>query len=201
MFLCMPTTGTSVSDMLTQCMSMLVVIHAAQCPCHARLLHAYPRHAQSFLTLIQPGSGKFVNYWGPFSFDLAFTRCKLTSPGIWQMCYRALRFRESAQNGAAIYLERARNRPDWEPTSHCTLRGPGPEINWKVAWHRTALWTTAQWDFSCARVVCNETGRKREGRQLRDRTSDEKTSKWMSKCHFLMSCQKFKKICKTCLQE
>jgi hypothetical protein len=45
------------------------------------------------LTLNQPGSGKFVNYRGPFSFDLAFTRCKLTSPGIWQMCNRALRFR------------------------------------------------------------------------------------------------------------
>ncbi len=38
------------------------------------------------LTLIQPGSGKSVNYRGPFCFDLAFMRCKLTSPSIWRIC-------------------------------------------------------------------------------------------------------------------
>jgi hypothetical protein len=36
---------------------------------------------------------------------------------------------------------------------------------------------------------------------LRSRTSDKKMSKWKSKHHFLMSCQKFKKIWKTFLQE
>jgi hypothetical protein len=82
------------------------------------------------LTLNQPGSGKSFNYWVPFSFDLDFTRCKLTSPGILQMCNKALWFRESAQNSAAIllYLERARNRPDWEPASSRTLRSPGREM-------------------------------------------------------------------------
>ncbi len=65
------------------------------------------------LTLNQPGSGKSVNYRGPFSFDLAFM-CKLTSPGMWQMCNRALRFWEFAQNGAAILLYLERVRPDWE---------------------------------------------------------------------------------------
>jgi hypothetical protein len=44
------------------------------------------------LTLLQPGSGKSVNYRGPFSFDLAFMRCKLTSLAIWQVCNRALQF-------------------------------------------------------------------------------------------------------------
>jgi hypothetical protein len=34
------------------------------------------------LTLNQLGSEMSVTYWGPFGFDLAFTRCKLTFPGI-----------------------------------------------------------------------------------------------------------------------
>ncbi len=38
------------------------------------------------LTLNQPGSEMSVNYQGPFGFDLAFTRCKLTSPGILRVC-------------------------------------------------------------------------------------------------------------------
>ncbi len=38
------------------------------------------------LTLIQPGSGKSVNYRGLFGFDLAFTICKLTSPSFWHVC-------------------------------------------------------------------------------------------------------------------
>jgi hypothetical protein len=32
------------------------------------------------ISLNQPGSGKDVEYRGLFCFDLAFTRCKLTSP-------------------------------------------------------------------------------------------------------------------------
>ncbi len=73
------------------------------------------------LTLNQPRSGKSVNYRGPFSFDLAFTRVKVTSPGMWQMCNRALRFREFGQNGAAILLNLDRGRPDWKPASPPTL--------------------------------------------------------------------------------
>jgi hypothetical protein len=34
------------------------------------------------LALIVPGSGRTVKYWGLLSFDLAFTRSKLNSPGI-----------------------------------------------------------------------------------------------------------------------
>jgi hypothetical protein len=86
--------------------------------------------ATTGITLNQLGSGKSVNYRGRSIFHLAFTRCKLTSPGIWQMCNRALQFRESTQIGAAIllYLERARNWPDFEPASPCTLHSPGREI-------------------------------------------------------------------------
>ncbi len=58
-----------------------------------------------YLTLNQPGSGKCVKYRGPFCFDLAFTRCKLTSPGIFVTCHKALRFRKSAQNGAAPVIQ------------------------------------------------------------------------------------------------
>jgi hypothetical protein len=62
------------------------------------------------LTLIQSGSGKSINYQGPFSLDLAFTRCNHTSPGFWQVCIRALRFHKSAQNIAValVHLERVR---------------------------------------------------------------------------------------------
>jgi hypothetical protein len=54
-------------------------------------------------------------------------------------------------------------------------------------------------------AVCihSKTGRKGGGfgRGRCGRTSDKKTSKWTSKRHFLRSCQKFKKIRKTFLQE
>jgi hypothetical protein len=33
-------------------------------------------------TLIKPGSGRTIKYWGPLSLDLAFTRCKFISPSI-----------------------------------------------------------------------------------------------------------------------
>ncbi len=84
------------------------------------------------LTLNQPGSAKSVNYRGPFSFGLAFTRCKLTSPGRRQMCNRALRFWQFGQNGAAILLYLDRARPDWESASPLTLCGPGREIDRNV---------------------------------------------------------------------
>jgi hypothetical protein len=92
-------------------------------------------------------------------------RCKLTSPGIWRMCNRALRFRfrESAQNSEAILLYLERVRPDWEPASPRTLRSPGREIDRNVACHRTTLRTTARRDFSCALVVCNSSKTSRKG--------------------------------------
>jgi hypothetical protein len=68
-----------------------------------------------FLTLNQPGSGKYVKYRGPISFDLAFTRCKLTSPGICVVCHRALRFRKSAQNSAAPAIQKERERERARP--------------------------------------------------------------------------------------
>jgi hypothetical protein len=66
---------------------------------------AVKHERRASLTLNQPGSGKYVKYWGPISFDLAFTRCKLTSPGLCVMCHRALRFRKSAQNGAVPAIQ------------------------------------------------------------------------------------------------
>jgi hypothetical protein len=77
------------------------------------LLMAYLSfYRSSPLTLILPGSRKSVNYWDSFSFELAFTRCKLTTPSIWQECNKALRFQKSAQNGAATskHLERVREQ-------------------------------------------------------------------------------------------
>ncbi len=141
---------------------------------------------RSWTTLIQPGSGKSRNYRGPFSFDLAFMRCKLTSPVIWQMCYRSLRFRKFAQNGAEIYLERVRNRPDWKPTSPPLLYmardqkliGMLPD-------------TTPHCGPRDTRMVCNDSkNRSKAGRSAgsrRDRTSDEKRQnghqKVIFRCH------------------
>jgi hypothetical protein len=84
------------------------------------------------ITLNQPGSVKSVNYRGLFSFGLAFTRCKLTSPGRRQRCNRALRFQEFGQNGAEILLYLDRARPDRESASPRILRGPGREIDRNV---------------------------------------------------------------------
>ncbi len=86
----------------------------------------------TLLTLNPPGSAKSVNYRGLFSFGLAFTRCKLTSPGRQQMCNRELRFWEFGQNGAAILLYLDRARPDCESASPRTLRSPEQEIDRNV---------------------------------------------------------------------
>ncbi len=157
------------------------------------------------LALIQPGSGKSVNCRGQFSFDLAFTRCKFISPGIWQMCNRALWFWESAQNSAAIllYLERVRNWPNWEPASPRTLHGPGPEIDWNVLLTphpHCGLWprgTSPMLGWSVMTV-------KPVGSGKVDRVVPRQNFWWKNvkmdiKMSFLTSCQKFKKICKTFL--
>ncbi len=73
------------------------------------------------LTLNQLGSGKSVNYRGPFGFGLAFTRCKLTSPGIWGVCIEHCGFRESAQNGAATLIG-----PLWKSKRPARLRTHHP---------------------------------------------------------------------------
>jgi hypothetical protein len=86
------------------------------------------------------------------------------------MCNRAFRFRESAQNGAAILLYLERARPDWEPASptlyvawvekligtmpdaapHCGPRPDGTS-------HRAVVRMCGLYD--------SKTGRKREGLQ------------------------------------
>jgi hypothetical protein len=125
------------------------------------------------LTLIQPGSGKSVNYWGLFDFDLAFMRGTLTSPSVGSVCNRALRFRESTQNGAATlqyYTEKERETgPTENPSPPRTLRIPGPANVRNVNWRRTALRTKARRDFSHIKVVCSssKTGRKQRRRQRR----------------------------------
>ncbi len=158
------------------------------------------------LSLIQLGSRKSVNYQGSFSFDPAFTRCRLTSPSIWQMCTRVLRFQKSTQNGAAtlLHLERARDWPEWEPTSlhtlsaldqkliemlhdaapHCRPRpgGTSPTLGWY------ALTVKLVRSRKVSRIVLQQ-------------NFWWKNIKWMSKHYFLTTCQKFKKICETFLQE
>ncbi len=153
------------------------------------------------LTLNQPGSGKSVNYRGPISFDLAFTRWKLTSPGIWLMCNRALWFQKFTQNSRAVllYLERARNGPlgTCLPTALYTARdkkfiGMLPDVAPHCGPQPSRTSQVLGW--SVMTVSWSEAGRSAGSRC--DRTSDKKTSKWMSIHNFLMSCQKFKKICK-----
>jgi hypothetical protein len=70
---------------------------------------------------------------------------------MWQMCNRALRFQEFAQNGAAILLYLNRVWPDWEPAlylardkkligmlpgaaPHCGPQpgGSSPALGWSV---------------------------------------------------------------------
>jgi hypothetical protein len=89
--------------------------------------------------------------------------------------YRALRFLESAQNGAATLIGplRKSERPAWLRTHHPPHSTRPGTWNWsKFCWSRTALWTTARRDFSRARVVHNscKTGRKRGWWQSSDAT-------------------------------
>jgi hypothetical protein len=86
------------------------------------------------LTQNEPRSGKSVKCRIPFSFDLAVTRCKFFSPGIWQVCNRAMQFWKSALNGVArsVHWERVRQ---WAQLRTChprILHGPGPDIDWNV---------------------------------------------------------------------
>ncbi len=113
------------------------------------------------LTLNQPGSGKSVNYRGPFGFHEVLTHL---SRYLGRM-YRALRFWESAQNGAATIIGplRKSETPARLITHHPPHSTQPGTWNWsEFYWRRTALRTTARRDFSRARVVRNscKTGRK-----------------------------------------
>jgi hypothetical protein len=84
-----------------------------------------------------------------------------------------------------------------------TLHGPGLESDWNLGWCRAGLQTTAWLDFSRSWLVCINS-KTEQRRWCRSQTSDKNLSFVMS-CHvirnFLMSCQRFKKIRKTFLQE
>jgi hypothetical protein len=121
--------------------------------------------------------------------------------------YSGRRFRDIPQIGVApaVHLERARERVPLRTRLPLHSTRPAIETDWNFYWRRTVLRTTARQDFSRTQVVCinSKTGRKGGGfgRGCRGRISDEKTSKWTFKRHFLRSCQKFKKIRKTFPQE
>jgi hypothetical protein len=118
-----------------------------------------------FLTLIQPGSGKSVIYWGPGSLLsrgvnwplLVLGRCVIERGG-FQCLPGTLR---------QHYWEKARDLPDWEPASPRTLRGPETGTDWNADWRRTALRTMARQDLFPYSVVCisSKTSRKQGDRQ------------------------------------
>ncbi len=131
--------------------------------------------------------------------------------GIWcvwlSLRYRSHQFQEIPQIGAApaVHLERARERVQLR--THLPPRSTWPGTgNWLGCW-LVPYWTgtMTRRDFSPAWVVCisSKPGGRGWGfgRGRRGWTSDENMSKWTSKCYFLRSCQKFKKIWKTFLQE
>ncbi len=145
---------------------------------------------KGILTLIQPGSGKAVNYWGPSSFDLAFTRCKLTLPSIWQMCDRAQICPEWCGNTST--LRKSKSPTENPPHPHSTRPGTG---NWLECW----LAPCCTVDHGLAGLSpCSLIALKQNERGVRQGHAATgfltKMSKWASKHHFLMSCQKFKKI-------
>jgi hypothetical protein len=139
-----------------------------------------------------------VNYRGPFSFDLAFTRCKHISSGIWQVNNRALRFWKSAQNSAATlpHLERVRDRADWEPASPRTLHSSRPKTDWNID-RRTVLGprpggTSPELGWSV--IAVKPVGSGEVGRDMLQLKFWRKNIKIDAKSHFLTSCQKFIKI-------
>ncbi len=121
--------------------------------------------------------------------------------------YRGRRFWEQAQIGAApaVHLERARERAQLRTRLplHSTrpatgnwlefLTGAAPDCGPLPGGTSPGLTWSVQ--------TVKPGGRGGFGRGRRGRTSDEKTSKWPFKRHFSRSCQKFKKIRKTFLQE
>ncbi len=69
--------------------------------------------------------------------------------------------------------------------------------------HRTADHGLTGLPLRSGGLYDSKTGQKREGLQGHSEIDflTKKTSKWTSKRMFLMSCQKFKNICKTFLHE
>ncbi len=86
------------------------------------------------------GSGKSIEYWCPFSFDLAFTRCKLTSPDIWKLCNRAVRFKICQEwcGNISTLRKSKRARPNENP--------PTPTLCAVWNWNLTEMLTSAALD-------------------------------------------------------
>ncbi len=109
-------------------------------------------------------------------------------------CYRVCQFWELALFGAALVVQLGRAREQVPRTRNRSNSAT------------TRLQTTAQPDFSRFWVVCNSNKTKQKGGGglagwCQGQTSDKSTSNYMSKCQFLRSYQKFKKILKMFLQE
>jgi hypothetical protein len=94
--------------------------------------------------------------------------------------------------------------PDREPATPTTLHGLELETDWNPDWSHTRLWTRAQCDLSRPWVVCNSSKTEQKGLGWHGGAAAGhlmKNVKVYAKHQFLMSCQKFKKIWKTFLQE
>ncbi len=149
-----------------------------------------------------------INYQGPFSFDLTFMRCKLTSPGLCIVSQSAT-VSESAQKGAAPAICTLRKRERAGPTENPSPPSLYMACNQKLIGMSTGTAPDCgPWPGGTSPAlrwsVFTVKPRGRGGRSamcLRVRTSDEKKSKWNSKCNFFTSCQKFRKIWKTFLQD
>jgi hypothetical protein len=84
------------------------------------------------------------------------------------MCYRAIEAGGFGNMPRSVrHLGRGEKRPDCELATPHTLRGPRPETDWNVDWHRTVLRTMARRDFSRPRVVCNSSKTKWKGGGVR----------------------------------
>jgi hypothetical protein len=123
--------------------------------------------ADPLLILIQLGSGSLSTTRACSHLTSTSWGVNSPVPVFCQVCNRVLRFRKSAQNGAATFLplERAREQTRLKTASPCILHGLGPKSDWKIDWRCTGLWTMARRDFSRTQVVCNsnKTGPKWRG--------------------------------------
>ncbi len=117
------------------------------------------------------------------------------------MCHRAIEsagFGKLARSVRCFINSPLRKSERGSPSANlpppCTLHSLGPETNRYNDWRHTRLQTTAWPDFSFIRVVCNNSKTMlKVGRGCSGWTSD-KYIRSKSQCHFLRSCQNFKKI-------
>ncbi len=78
-----------------------------------------------------PGSGKYIKYRGPFSFDLAFTRCRLTSPVFGRCVTEHCNFRNLHNLVNISTLQKSkREGPTGNPTPPALYE----------AWDRKLIW-------------------------------------------------------------